>query len=124
MLRDGTQKTSALERDLAARVEVREPLWPMATQDGGRRAHGEEKEILRSLAEGLSTAAIARKLFIAPVTVRNHVQNLLHKLDVHSKLAAVVYAYQHGLIGRSASCGGPGPACRDAIESWAHALLL
>ena len=99
VLRDGTQKTTALERDLAARVEVREPLWPMATKDGAVvELTAREKEILRSLAEGLSTAAIARKLFIAPVTVRNHVQNLLHKLDVHSKLAAVVYAYQHSLI--------------------------
>jgi len=99
VLRDGTQKTTALERDLAARAEVREPLWPMATKDGAVvELTAREKEILRSLAEGLSTAAIARKLFIAPVTVRNHVQNLLHKLDVHSKLAAVVYAYQHSLI--------------------------
>jgi len=99
VLRDGTQKTTALERDLAARAEVREPLWPMATKDGAVvELTAREKEILRSLAEGLSTAAIAKKLFIAPVTVRNHVQNLLHKLDVHSKLAAVVYAYQHSLI--------------------------
>ena len=93
------QKTTALERDLAARAEVREPLWPMATKDGAVvELTASEKEILRSLAEGLSTAAIAKKLFIAPVTVRNHIQNLLHKLDVHSKLAAVVYAYQHDLI--------------------------
>jgi two-component system nitrate/nitrite response regulator NarL len=59
---------------------------------------GREKEILRFLAEGLSTAAIARKCFIAPVTVRNHVQSILHKLDVHTKLAAVAFAYQHELI--------------------------
>ena len=38
------------------------------------------------------------KLFISPVTVRNHIQNLLHKLDVHTKLAAVVFAYRHELI--------------------------
>ena len=42
--------------------------------------------------------AIAKRLFIAPVTVRNHIQNILHKLDVHTKLAAVVFAYQHDLI--------------------------
>ena len=57
-----------------------------------------EKEILRCLAEGLPTAAIGKKLFISPVTVRNHIQNILHKLDVHTKLAAVVFAYQHDLI--------------------------
>ena len=57
-----------------------------------------EKEVLRCLAEGLSTAAIAKKLFISPVTVRNHVQSILNKLDVHTKLAAVVFAYKHDLI--------------------------
>jgi DNA-binding NarL/FixJ family response regulator len=57
-----------------------------------------EKEILTCLGSGLTTAGIAKKLFISPVTVRNHVQSLLHKLDVHSKLAAVVFAYRHQLI--------------------------
>jgi DNA-binding CsgD family transcriptional regulator len=46
----------------------------------------------------MSTSTISRKLFISPVTVRNHIQNLLHKLDVHTKLAAVVFAYRHDLI--------------------------
>ena len=44
------------------------------------------------MAEGLSTSKIAKESFIAPVTVRNHVQNILQKLDVHTKLAAVVFA--------------------------------
>jgi DNA-binding CsgD family transcriptional regulator len=57
-----------------------------------------EKEILRCLAEGMGTGAIAKKLFIATVTVRNHVQSILHKLDVHTKVAAVVLAYRHGLV--------------------------
>ena len=54
--------------------------------------------MLRCLARGISTAGIARKLKIAPVTVRNHIQSILQRLDVHSKLAAVVYAYRHELI--------------------------
>jgi PAS domain S-box-containing protein len=99
VLRDGTKKTSALERDLAERADAREPLWPMETKDGAVvELTAREKEILRCLAEGLSTAAIGKRLFIAPVTVRNHVQNILHKLDVHSKLAAVAFAYQHHLL--------------------------
>ena len=57
-----------------------------------------EKEILRSLADGLGTNAIAKKHSIAAVTVRNHVQSILHKLDVHTKVAAVVLAYRHGLV--------------------------
>jgi len=57
-----------------------------------------ELEILRLLAAGSSTAAIARKLSISPTTVRNHVQRILTKLHVHSRLAAVALAYTEGLI--------------------------
>jgi DNA-binding NarL/FixJ family response regulator len=99
VLRPAGAKESALERGLAEHAEIREPLWPISTNNGEAVSlTAREKEILRCLSEGLSTAAIARRLFIAPVTVRNHIQNLLHKLDVHSKLAAVVFAYQHNLI--------------------------
>ena len=99
VLREAGAKPSALERGLAEHAEAREPLWPMTTNAGEPvTLTAREKEILRCLAEGLSTAAIAKNLFIAPVTVRNHIQNLLHKLDVHSKLAAVVFAYQHNLL--------------------------
>jgi len=99
VLREGKQKTSALERELAKETHSREPLWPMTTKEGAPvDLTAREKEILRCLGEGLSTPAIAKKLFIAPVTVRNHIQAILHKLDVHTKLAAVVFAYQHELI--------------------------
>jgi DNA-binding CsgD family transcriptional regulator len=99
VLREGKQKTSALERELAKESDDREPLWPMTTKEGAPiDLTAREKEILRCLGEGLSTPAIAKRLFIAPVTVRNHIQAILHKLDVHTKLAAVVFAYQHELI--------------------------
>lgn len=99
VLRDGKRKLSALERELAEEARIREPLWPMQTKAGQPiDLTAREKEILRCLAEGLSTTAIGKRLFISPVTVRNHVQSVLHKLDVHTKLAAVVYAYQHSLI--------------------------
>ncbi len=76
-----------------------EPLSPV-TLSGGETVvlTAREKEILRCLAEGMGTGAIAKKLFIATVTVRNHVQSILHKLDVHTKVAAVVLAYRHGLV--------------------------
>jgi DNA-binding CsgD family transcriptional regulator len=76
-----------------------EPLSPV-TLSGGETdvLTVREKEILRCLAEGMGTGAIAKRLFIATVTVRNHVQSILHKLDVHTKVAAVVLAYRHGLV--------------------------
>jgi len=57
-----------------------------------------EEEILRLLASGSSTKAIARKLFISPGTVRNHVNKILGKLGVHSRLEAVILALRRGLI--------------------------
>ncbi len=78
--------------------ESREPLEPIVT-DGGETVSftAREREILRCLVEGLSTAAISLKLFISAVTVRNHVNSVLQKLDVHTRIAAVAFARQHNL---------------------------
>jgi DNA-binding NarL/FixJ family response regulator len=91
---------SPLEKALAAQAAASPPpRWPLLGTEGQpAELTTREKEILRCLAEGLATSAIAEKLFISPVTVRNHVQSILQKLDVHTKLAAVVFAYRHQLI--------------------------
>jgi two-component system nitrate/nitrite response regulator NarL len=60
-----------------------------------------ELEVLRLLAEGCNTRAVAQRLGVSPATVRNHVQNLLGKLGVHSRLQAVAYANRHGLLTRA-----------------------
>jgi DNA-binding NarL/FixJ family response regulator len=59
-----------------------------------------EREILGFFAEGFGTEAIARRLAISRVTVRNHAQRILAKLRVHSRLAAVAHGYRGGLIRR------------------------
>jgi DNA-binding NarL/FixJ family response regulator len=56
---------------------------------------------LELLAQGSGTDEIGRALTISPATVRNHVQNILDKLGVHSRLEAIAHAYQHGLIKNS-----------------------
>lgn len=58
-----------------------------------------EHEVLSLLSEGLGTQDIASALSISPSTVRNHVRNILNKLQVHSRLEAVVYALQQDSIG-------------------------
>ena len=58
-----------------------------------------ELEVLRLLAAGRSTDAIARELFLSIHTVRNHVRNILMKLGAHSKLEAVAIAARDGVIG-------------------------
>ena len=57
-----------------------------------------EVQILRLLAEGTSTKGISDSLFISVTTTRNHVQNILRKLDVHSKLEAVSFALRTHLL--------------------------
>lgn len=57
-----------------------------------------EREILCCLAHGMSTEFIASHLWIEQVTVRNHVRNILQKLGVHTRFAAVAYAYQNDIV--------------------------
>ncbi len=57
-----------------------------------------ELEVLKALTEGLSTPDICARLYIAPNTLRSHVQNIMGKLRAHSKLEAVAFALRHGLV--------------------------
>jgi PAS domain S-box-containing protein len=56
-----------------------------------------EEEVLGCIREGLSNTQIAERLGVAPNTIRNHVQRILFKLNVHSKLEAVVLTSREGL---------------------------
>jgi len=57
-----------------------------------------ELEVLQLLAEGLTQPQIAGQLVISPRTVGTHIQNLLGKLDVHSRAQAVALAHRLGLV--------------------------
>ena len=57
-----------------------------------------ESEVLRLLAAGATTHEIAKRLSISEATVRNHIRNILNKLDVHSRLEAVCLAIQRRMI--------------------------
>ena len=69
----------ALERHL--RVRPVSTLPPSLTV--------QERRVLRHVAEGLSNAEIAHRLFVAPSTVRKHLENAYRKLGVTNRLAAV-----------------------------------
>ncbi len=57
-----------------------------------------EREVIRLLAQGASTHAIAARLGIGHRTARNHIQNILGKLGAHSRLEAVARASNQGLV--------------------------
>jgi two-component system nitrate/nitrite response regulator NarL len=57
-----------------------------------------ERECLLLLVEGLDTAGIATKLGVSAATIRTHVQSLMTKLGVHSRLEAASYAVRFGLL--------------------------
>jgi PAS domain S-box-containing protein len=57
-----------------------------------------ELEVLRLMVEGVSTVNAAERLHVSRATIRNHVQNILAKLGVHSRLEAVAFAAKHRLF--------------------------
>jgi DNA-binding NarL/FixJ family response regulator len=57
-----------------------------------------EMEVLRLVAKGLNNREIAKQLFISENTVKNHVRNILEKLQLHSRMEAVVYAVREKLL--------------------------
>jgi len=91
--------TAARTRQRAVEVLLRrteEATAPPPRASGERAAAltSREREVLALIASGESTQGIARLLLISPVTVRNHTQNILVKLGVHSRLAAVTLAFR------------------------------
>jgi DNA-binding NarL/FixJ family response regulator len=57
-----------------------------------------ELEVLRLIAIGKDNAEIAQELFISPKTVKNHISNILMKLQIDNRIQAAVYAVRSGLV--------------------------
>jgi len=64
----------------------------------GPRLTAREMEVLRLVARGMNNRDIARDLFISENTVKNHVRNILEKLQLHSRMEAVVYAMREKIL--------------------------
>ena len=57
-----------------------------------------EQEVLHAIGCGLSNAEIAEKLFISELTVKSHIGRVFVKLGLRDRAAAVVYAFDHGIV--------------------------
>ncbi len=103
-----TQFVDAVRSALSGSVVVPRSLAPEA---GGARSvearsadllakqlTARERKVLALLAEGARSEDIAAKLSISTNTVRTHVQNVLTKLQVRSRLEAVAFAVRHGIV--------------------------
>jgi predicted ATPase/DNA-binding CsgD family transcriptional regulator/Tfp pilus assembly protein PilF len=80
------------------RTDTIAPVAAPAPRPAGEPLTARETEVLRMLAEGLSTRDIADRLFISHRTVSTHTTNLLGKLRVDTRAAAIAIAYRNGLI--------------------------
>lgn len=88
---------------LVAKFRNQPTVAPASSQTvEGERLTPREREIVQCLARGESNKLIARHLDIAESTVKIHVQNILKKLNLSSRVQVAVYAVEHGLSGDSA----------------------
>jgi DNA-binding NarL/FixJ family response regulator len=67
-----------------------------AARDRLARLSTREREVLNLLGKGNDHENIAKELVISPQTARTHIQNVLNKLEVHSRVEAVALALEHG----------------------------
>jgi DNA-binding NarL/FixJ family response regulator len=58
-----------------------------------------EHDVLRLMAKGATNVEIARALYVSEATVKTHVGSIFSKLAVRDRAAAIVYAYDHGVVG-------------------------
>ncbi len=105
-LRQRNAKLESLAKHVQAAVQHYEQPRPQPGGAGEPEGSGKatvrltrrELEILQLLARGLSNEVISQQLYISPTTTRNHIQNILGKLGVHSKLEAVAHAVRAGYV--------------------------
>ena len=90
--------TCAGERVVVHVAHAARPAFRPAAEAETHRLTPRQREILRLLAEGLSTQAIAERLRLSPETVKNHVRSVLAALRARSRLEAVAKARRAGLV--------------------------
>jgi DNA-binding NarL/FixJ family response regulator len=78
--------------------EFKQMSKPEKASGPGLRLTERELDVLRLVAQGHSNKEIAARLYISENTVKNHVRNMLEKLQLHSRMEAVMYAVRENLL--------------------------
>jgi DNA-binding NarL/FixJ family response regulator len=85
---------------IAAKVLQRIRASGIDSETAGRgpELSDRENEVLRLIANGKDNAEIAQELHISPKTVKNHISNILMKLQIENRIQAAVYAVRRGIV--------------------------
>jgi DNA-binding NarL/FixJ family response regulator len=78
--------------------EFKQMASAAAVAEAAPRLTDRELQVLSLVAQGQSNREVARALFISENTVKNHVRNILDKLQLHSRMEAVMYAVREKLL--------------------------
>ena len=92
------RKLAAGEQAMVMAAEPSRPAGDPSVELRVQTLSCREREILGLLASGWSNRRIAEQLRLSYLTVRSHMQNLLVKLGVHSRLEAAAFAVAHGVV--------------------------
>ena len=91
---------SLISPSMAAKLidEFKQLAKPEREQVPGLRLTDRELQVLRFVAKGMNNREISKQLYISENTVKNHVRNILEKLQLHSRMEAVMYAVREKLF--------------------------
>ena len=91
---------SLISPHIAAKVlqRVRATTTAAASERNGSELSQREIQVLKLIANGKDNAQIASELHISPKTVKNHISNILMKLQIENRIQAAVYAVRSGIV--------------------------
>ena len=96
--------SSRIGRRMLDLFSQRLPVGPSSGEAGPLAAlTAKEAEVLSAIARGLSNTEIGEQMFVTESTVKTHVGRVLMKLGLRDRVHAVIFAYEHGVVGHQRS---------------------